>query len=139
MAHVLATAILRKREVTDLELYSAGTLNIIGSSADPNAIAAVAEWGIDLRGHRSCGIRQFDLAEHDAIVVMEPRHVYQVQGQSPLVAGRIWRLWEFLEAREPLDRIPDPIGRDLNAFRLCRDQISSSLEHWIERVSEGEL
>ncbi|MEE3052471.1 MAG: low molecular weight phosphatase family protein, partial [Planctomycetota bacterium] len=55
MAEAMLSASIEKQGL-DLEASSAGTLGIEDHAADPDAIKAVGEEGIDLRNHRSRGV-----------------------------------------------------------------------------------
>lgn len=110
---------------------SAGTLGLSGHSAAAHTITTAAEIGLDLTSHRSQGVSLALLRMADYIVVMAPHHAQSLLQSDASLAGRIVRLWEFVrEDAEPLDHIPDPVGKDLFTFRRARDLIEQGLENW---------
>ena len=53
MAAAILKEILTKKGDTASEVVSAGLQTLDGLPANPNAVAAMKEWGVDLSGHRS--------------------------------------------------------------------------------------
>lgn len=132
LAEALARSMLAERDIPAV-VISAGTLGIQGRPAAANSIAAAAEIGVDLEGHRSQGVSMPLMRMADRIVVMAPRHEAELTRQEPALAAKIVRLWEYLD--EELDHIPDPVGQDLETFRLMRDRVQEALESWISTFS----
>ena len=107
---------------------SAGTHAWPGHGATPEAVAVVAELGVDLSAHRS---RQFDrdlLAQVDHVVCMTKLHVRAVRALDgdasvSLLGGK--------------DEIDDPYGMTMDYYRSIRDEIDAALEarvpEWLSR------
>lgn len=111
-------------------VISCGTLNIQGKRADPHAVQAAAEHGIDLGAHRSQGVSVGLLRLADHIVVMEPKHADHVLRHAPELAAKVVRLWEHSDV--PMAEIHDPIGSDLDAFRTCYTELEICIERWLQ-------
>jgi len=84
----------------------------------PLAVAALAEIGVDISGHRAKGLAQVPLDHIDTIVTLCAEEVY------PVVPGRVRRLhWA----------LPDPSRAEgseeerLAAFRATRDRLAELL------------
>jgi arsenate reductase (thioredoxin) len=96
------------------EVESAGS---VPTRVNPNAIAAMAEVGIDISGHTSKSVTAVDAGSMDLIITLCADEV------CPVVPGRVERLhWP----------LPDPAGappdQALAKFRQVRDEIRARLE-----------
>ena len=131
MAAAMARQMLEQAQVPSV-VISAGTLNIVGQPAAPNAVQAVSEIGIDLQGHRSQGISPRLMQLASTIVVMSPGHEASLLNIDASLAPKIHRMWEY--ADEPLGEIADPVGLPVDDFRRCRDLLTVCLEKWVDRV-----
>jgi len=121
----MAEAIFRRRikdaSFEGIEAASAGTLQIEGEAADPQAVSVAGASGYDLTAHRSRGLTRSLLLEADVVAVMERGHLEESALLAPEHQG-IHLLGDFLEGREPgedLEEIPDPMGGDDEEFRRC--------------------
>lgn len=128
LAERMAKAMLEERGIPAV-VISAGTLGLQGRSAAANSVTVAAEVGVDLEGHRSQGVSIPLMRMADKIVVMAPRHETELLSKDRGLAGKIVRLWEYLD--EGLDHIPDPVGQDVETFRVMRDRVQEALERWI--------
>ncbi len=114
----IAEGLARRLFGAEAEILSAGSAP---SSVNPNAIAAMAELGIDISHQRSKSVREIDPAGIDLVVTLCADEV------CPVLPGRVRRLhWP----------IPDPAATDDTAapeeirqrFRAARDAIKARLE-----------
>ena len=117
MAAAILQQILKEKGDTSSGVISAGLQAIDGLPANPNAVAAMKEWGIDLSGHRSRQVTPFLLKEAHRIFVMTPTQARTLVGGMPLVGDKVTSL-----------DVSDPFGQDLDTYRRCRDQLKEKLE-----------
>lgn len=129
MAESFAEAFFEQREASAVTV-SAGTLGLQGREAAAEAQLAMDEVGHDISDHRSQGVSPGILRHADAIVVMEPKHVRQLESADPSLVDNIVPLWEWSD--RPLEGISDPVGQDLDTFRTCRDTIRTALNNWLD-------
>jgi protein-tyrosine phosphatase len=128
--HILATRLkcrpedLRKH---GFEIASAGTGSAPGYPPSANGVAALAERGIDLSGHRSQPMTVDSLLAADYIWVMTEGHLDQVLRLAPEVAPRT----ALVDPHG--DPVDDPIGGDINAYRACARHLEAAL---LERLME---
>ena len=108
----------RRRIVGQVE--SAG-LAAGGEPAARGAVAALAEWGIDLSAHRSRPVTREMLDQADLVVTMSFRHRDQLE-RLGVPSDRIYVL-----AAET-GGIADPYGGDLAVYRRVRDQLERELD-----------
>lgn len=127
MAAGLAKKYCKERQI-DAAIISCGTLGIIGRPAAPNAVAAVAEREVDISDHYSQGVAAGLVKMADFAFVMAPRHERALVDLDPALSAKVVRTWEF--ADEPIIQIDDPVGKDIVAFRDCRDRLEKCLTNW---------
>lgn len=111
----MAEALARDRFGAAVRVQSAGTKP---GGVNPLAVAALAELGIDMSGHRSKGVDTIDPASVDTVVTLCAEEV------CPVFLGRARRLhWP----------LPDPAAATgseedrLASFRRVRDEIARRL------------
>jgi len=120
----MAEAIARSRAQGDSgpTFDSAGLYSLIGAPAQPNAIEAASEIGVDLTPHRARSITREMAEGADAIYVMTSSHRDALLAMEPDLAEKV-------ELLDPDGRdIADPYGRDIEAYRRARDQIVEAIE-----------
>jgi arsenate reductase len=113
MAEGLARDLLGSR----VEVLSAGSRP---ATVNPFAIAAMAEVGIDISGHRSKPVDDIDVSALDLVVTLCAEEV------CPVLPGRVRRLhWPIADpaTKEPLAEDEMRVR-----FRAARDQIKARLE-----------
>lgn len=106
----MAEAVLRQR-VPSLEVSSAGIAALVGRPADPTAVALLGERGLDISSHRARQLTAAMVEGVDLVVVMEQRHVVDVEALTPAARGRVHLLGRFGRFE-----IPDPYRRPRAAF-----------------------
>jgi arsenate reductase len=113
----MAEGILRNIAGDRFEVESAGT---IASFVRPQAIAAMAEIGIDISGHRSKCLDEFSDTAFDYVITV----CDNADETCPVFPGPAKRIhWSF-------DDPADAVGSDeqqLTVFRRVRDEIADKL------------
>lgn len=112
MAAALLRRELDKAGRPDIRVESAG-LAADGSPATPQAVAVMAEWGVDISAHRSRPVTAELLQNADRVLVMTPAHQRFLVSVG-LPAHRIL---------VPDPPVPDPFGGDLDEYRRTRDAL----------------
>lgn len=114
----MAEGLARKIFGAGFEVMSAGSQP---SRVNPYAIEALAEIGLDISGHRSKSVDEFDPANLDLVVTLCAEEV------CPVLPGRVRRLhWPI---PDPASKDPSLTPEDLRQrFRTARDEIASRLQ-----------
>lgn len=97
------------------------------AGADPMAVRAARQRGLDLTAHRARSSEQFSLASGDLLAVMEPWQA-QVLRSWALPAGvhlTLLGLW----CTPPRPHIEDPFGLSEDYFETCFGVIDNALSH----------
>jgi arsenate reductase len=120
----MAEGLLRSLGGNRFEVFSAGTRP---SSVRPEAIAVMSELGIDLSGHRSKHLREFDGQHFDYVITV----CDNANESCPIFPGDTKRLhWS----------LPDPAAVEgsqterLAAFRGVRDALAVTLRGFIDPI-----
>lgn len=116
----MAEGLMRHLGEGRLEVHSAGTKPSI---VRPEAIAAMAELGIDISGHRSKSVDEFSGQEFDFVITV----CGNANDACPVFPGKTQRLhWPFDDpaAIEGSDDVR------LAEFRRVRDQLRARIINW---------
>jgi len=108
------------------KVSSAGIINMAGSPASAEAIAACAANGIDIKAHRSKELSQKLIEENDFIFAMSRMHRERVTALSQEAANKCVLLAEDKD-------IPDPIGQGQQVFNNCAELIKEAVK---KRIGE---
>lgn len=108
------------------KVSSAGMINLSGSLASAEAVAACAAKGVDIKAHKSRALTAQLIEESDFIFVMTRMHCEDVIALKPEAADKCVLLAGNKE-------IPDPIGQPQRAFDDCAGLIEEAVK---ERISE---
>jgi protein-tyrosine phosphatase len=134
----MAVGLLRQRLAekdpdTRHRVMSAGVWAVDGRPASENAIAVMAERGIDISEHIAHTITAEDVAEADLILVMSREHEQMIQNTWPQYTWKIRRLSEMVRKRQD---IQDPYTRPIEEYRNCADTISDYIDRGLQRILE---
>jgi len=108
---------------------SAGTMGMVDAPASPEAIAACAVKGIDIRAHKRRTLSEQLVTESDFIFAMSGMHRERVTALSGEAANKCVLLAENEE-------IADPIGQPQQVYDYCAELIEKAVR---KRVGELEL
>ncbi|HXF35729.1 MAG TPA: low molecular weight protein arginine phosphatase [Actinomycetota bacterium] len=121
-AAFLREALERRFGPGAFEVRSAGTMAWEGSPPPPEAVAAGAELGVDLSGHRAAALTHGMVDEADLVVTMAREHRDAIHRAVPAAVGRTFTLKELIFL---LEQLPPPrgegdelLGRVADADRL---------------------
>lgn len=134
MAEGILKAMLRARGAQGIRVSSAGTSGLDGRGAEPFALGACRDRGIDLSGHRARSLDRELLRESDVIVCMEPEHRAAVLRLLPEAEGRTRAMTEFGEEPDPEGFIADPYGLPAWAYEACFSKISVHVEGLVREL-----
>lgn len=116
----MAEGMLRYIARDKFEVESAGT---IASFVRPQAIAAMAEIGIDIAGHRSKCLEEFLESEFDFVITV----CDNAKQTCPMFPGNAKRIhWSFDDPAEATGSDDEQMA----LFRRVRDEIKVALEEF---------
>lgn len=137
MAEAIAKKILREKNKSDrLHVSSAGTSALPNEGANAKAIKALAEMGIELKGHKANRLTRRAISESSIILVMTQGHKNQVLQIDREAGGKVFTLAEFTGTS--LD-ILDPIGGTIEIYRRTAVDLRYLIELALDKIlGEGE-
>lgn len=105
-----------------------------GDRASEKAVQVMQEIGVDLSGHRARRVNKDMISQADLIITVERHHCQELVEKYNEHRARITTLAELagLEYRD----ISDPFGKDVEAYRKCRDELQEMLEHAWKRIRD---
>ncbi len=129
IAEGLAPVIGRSMNV-DIQAKSAGTLGLVNRAADVKSVQVCQDINLDISQHRSQPITQELIEWATYILVMERKHARHVRHHYDNADDKILELGMFCGRPS----IPDPIGKKLRDFKICRDQIDRGLKSFVSQL-----
>lgn len=132
MAEAVARAAIERRGWTHVRVDSAGIAAAWDAPAADNAMAAAAEHGLDLSGHRSQPLTPELIAWADLILAMSPSHLQGVRELGGDVDDKAALLTEF--AGEAADGVDDPFGGSLESYRRIYAQLDGLIDASLRRL-----
>ena len=114
------------------QVESAGTWAIQGMPAAQKAqLVLEDDFQINLRDHRSRGVRREVLRCFDLILTMEQGHKEALRAEFPEISKRVYLLAEMVHLEHD---IRDPMGGSLIDFQDTSREINQILTQGLERI-----
>jgi protein arginine phosphatase len=134
----MAAGLLRQRLAAEgldglYQVVSAGVWATDGRPASDNAVAVMAERGIDISDHIARSVTADDMAAADVILVMGREHAQMLRNTWLQYAWKIHRLSEMVGKRQD---IQDPFGGSIEEYRACADIIAGIIDRGFQRILE---
>ena len=132
MAEAIARAAIARRGWTHVRVDSAGISAAWDAPAAENAIAAAAEHGLDLTGHRSQPLTPELVAWADLVLAMSASHLVGVRELAGEVDDKAALLTEFAGAGA--DAVDDPFGGSIDSYRRIHAQLEKLIDAALRRL-----
>jgi protein-tyrosine phosphatase len=137
MAERVLKSLLESHGIREVEVSSAGLLDMQGASADTIARQILQENGIDDEGHQSRLVNEEMIAEADLIVTMEERQLQRIGDWYPEAIPKLRLLKSYLPdigSAETAQDVRDPYRRDIFYYRLCFAEIFLAMEGMLKCI-----
>ncbi len=128
MAEGICRAMAKERG-DEVLAASCGLAAFAGDPASEYAVQAAAEYGADLKKHRSRPLNPYIVEEADAIYCMTGGHLARLLALYPDARDKASLL---LEGQD----IPDPWGGDLETYRAAAKVIAGAVEQRLKETEE---
>ncbi len=115
------------------QVLSAGVWAIDNAPPSDNAIAVMAERGIDIRDHVAHTITADDVVEADLILVMSREHEQMIRLTWPQYGWKVHRLSEMSGKHRD---VADPYGASMAEYRTCVETLSEYIDQGFQRILE---
>lgn len=118
----MAAALLLRAAAGRLEVGSAGTWAADGEPATDDAVATMAEWGLDIAPHRSRCLSGELVAWADVVLTMTASHREAIAAEFGAAgAAKTLRLADLAGAGWD---VADPVGAGRAAYRATADELA---------------
>jgi protein-tyrosine-phosphatase len=137
MAERVLKRLLKSHGNREVEVSSAGLLDMEGVPADMTARQVLQENGIDDEGHHSRHLNEEMVREADMIITMEKKQLRQIGDQYPEVLPKLRVLKSYLPDTgfsETVEDVRDPYRRSIFHYRLCFAEISLAMGEMIKCI-----
>jgi protein-tyrosine phosphatase len=118
---------------TRCRVDSAGVWAVDDHPASENAVAVMAERGIDITDHVAHTLTAHDVTEADLILVMTRQHAQAIRNTWPQYHWKVHLLSEMVGRRKD---VRDPYGGPIQEYRTCADTLSDYIERGLDRILE---
>ena len=126
MAEGILRDYLKRNEIKNIEIASAGTMAPAHLPAANYSIMVSVENGIDISSHMTQLINLEIIESSDLIFVMEHSHKKFILKFFPFCKDRVYLLKDFGENTEG-GEIDDPIGYGLETYRKCYKELKKEI------------
>jgi protein-tyrosine phosphatase len=139
MAEGLLRARLTEAGIEAVHVSSAGTMAPVGMPPPSDAQMVMSEMRIDISHHRARALTNRVAEEANMILVMEEAHRRFIEKRIPQALPKVHLIKVF--GRDEAERdedaeVADPIGRDLEIYRHCRDELDVEVKRVLPYILE---
>ncbi len=117
---------------------SAGLFALPGEKASGPVQQLLSLEGIDISSHRSAVVDHFNTEDADLILVMTVEHRRKLLLHYPHLSGKVFLLKEFADELSVNIDIEDPIGCDVEKYRIVLEDIRDAVKKILKKFKEGE-
>ncbi len=117
----------------EVDIYSRGLLALPGQRPPEEALAAAAEFDIDLSEHVAQPMLAPDLERAGLILVMSPDQRTHITKARPTSIGKVFLLSHASSGKLANRSIPDPVGKDMDTYRAVYAEIIQHVDAWVRR------
>ena len=123
MAEELLKKILAALQRKDVEVSSAGVAAFPGAKPTQGVIEVMAKEGLNVSNHSAAPLTKEKIESADLILTMDFSQKEKVLEMAPQAKEKTFLL-----------NIPDPIGRPLEDYQICANQIKEALDKLVRRI-----
>ncbi len=134
MAERVFKNLLKRHDIRNVDVSSAGLLDMKGAPADAIARKILQESGIDDAGHHSRLVDEEMIREADLIVTMEEEQLRRIGELYPEVIPKLRVLKSYLPDRGSTGDVRDPYRLSIFHYRLCFAEISVAMGEMIKCI-----
>jgi protein-tyrosine-phosphatase len=133
LADALARKVVVERGLTEMEVQSAGTSAWDGAPASDGALLVGLERALDLSQHRAQTLTRELVRDADLVLAMGPHHLERIEALGG--GGKAYLLTEFASHGASARPVNDPIGGELDVYRLTADELEQEVRRVFDRIS----
>ncbi|MCU9600236.1 low molecular weight protein arginine phosphatase [Pallidibacillus thermolactis] len=129
----MAEAIVKSKNIPNIEVKSAGVFAAPGVDASPLAKQVLKENNISIQ-HQATQLQEETVDWADYILTMTNAHKQMIQQQFPTSKEKIYTLKEF--ALKSNGDVSDPFGGTLETYRETFNELQSMIDELLKHFSD---
>ena len=129
---------MAKEAKAEIEVGSAGLGAMEDMPPSRNSVTAMREEGIDISRQLSCMLTPEMVEEYTHIFGLGSGHTDTIRSYFPEAQEKTFVLREFIADRGLDLEVPDPIGGDLDEYRITRNLIKEAMPSILRFVLTGD-
>ena len=129
---------LQAKGLSHIQIESAGIATIDGLGPTEETIKVMAEKKIDVSFHHARLLTKEMIEKADLILAMTDIHQNAILEHVPEAKKKVHLLKNYGDKSERGEsiQIPDPIGRPVESYEVCRDVIEEAVDKVIEQITD---
>lgn len=131
----MAEAILKSKNLKNINVRSAGVFALQGGGISENAKAVLKEENIDFQ-HTTRNVTIEDIEWADLILTMTSTHKEMLLRTFPEAANKTFTLKEYVTPYSSID-VSDPFGGDINTYKQTFDQLKDLIDKLESKLLGG--
>ncbi len=133
MAEWILKDLIKQHGIENVVVESAGTMAPENRRPTNYTLMVMVERGIDIASHQSRMLTEQMVERADLVFVMEKAHKLFAEEMMPSAKGKVFLLKSYGSGGYEED-IQDPIGRDLEFYRQCREELEKEIERVLPEI-----
>lgn len=121
---------LLKARLPGKQIWSAGTMAMIGHGADPYSVEVSAEHGLDIAAHRAQQLTLPMLQNADLVLTLDGSHSAWINGRYPQFRGKVHKLGKWRKDED----VPDPYRQPREDFVAAYRQMEAQVGDWLAKL-----
>lgn len=121
---------LLKARLGGKQIWSAGTMALIGNGADPYSVEVSAEHGVDIASHRAQQLTLPMLQHADLVLTLDGSHNAWINGRYPQFRGKVHKLGKWRKDEDVPDPYRQPREDFVSAYLLMEAQVGD----WLSKL-----
>jgi protein-tyrosine phosphatase len=135
LAEMLLKNEIKRHQLKDISVSSAGTFAYPGTPGDQEMINYLSKTGIPVKNFESRPLTAEEVAWADLILVMERDHFKIIEDQWPDFKDKVELLAGYISPDQLDDDIIDPFGKSSYHYRAAQSQITLAVRSLIKKLS----
>ena len=133
----MAESLLKNRNLSEVEVKSAGIFAVDGSLASPNAQKVMDEQSIK-HDHQASSLTESLVSWSDYILTMTRGHKASILSLYPDAYTKVFTIKEFSRMDGPQD-ISDPFGGNVEVYRETFQELKEIMEKVVQRLEQEKV
>jgi protein-tyrosine phosphatase len=131
VAEALLRDRLRKRELEEWSVSSAGTWALEKRSASENSVKVMSEYGLDITEHEAQMVEGQHMRDADLVLCMESGHAEALRAEFPDQAHKVYLISEMVGKSYS---VHDPYGEPLFSYQHMAAELAGIIDGGMDRI-----